>query len=206
VTPNASLRNEELPTRRPDGSLARRPQAALDLSYLLTFYGDESTLEPQRLLGTAVSTLNARPVLVRDAIRDAIEHAVDEDPLTYLQFADLQDQVDMVKLSPVPLNLEELSKLWSVFFQTPYALSVAYQATVVLVESAVTPRDAPPVRARGLYLTPLRSPFIERVRPPRAPTSRSRRGRRSSSRARAWTPTRSRSASAARRSPQPPPR
>ena len=43
-------------------------------------------------------------------------------------------------------------------------LSVAYQATVVLVESPVTPREAPPVRARGLYVTPIRSPFIDRVR------------------------------------------
>jgi hypothetical protein len=163
VVPNASLRNDELPTRRSDGSLARRPQAALDLYYLLTFYGDEKEQEPQRLLGTAVSTLNSRPVLSRDAIRDAIDHALGEDPATYLQFSDLVDQIDLVKVSPLPLNLEELSKLWSVFFQTPYVLSVAYQGTVVLIESDVTPKTAPPVLARNLYVTPFRSPVIDRV-------------------------------------------
>jgi hypothetical protein len=164
VVPNASMRNDELPTRRSDGSLARRPQAALDLSYLLTFYGDEKEQEPQRLLGTAVSTLNSRPMLSRDAIRDAIDQAIADDPSTYLQFSDLVDQIDLVKLSPLPLNLEELSKLWSVFFQTPYVLSVAYSGTVVLIESDVTPSTAPPVRARNLYVTPFRSPVIDRVR------------------------------------------
>jgi Pvc16 N-terminal domain len=163
VVPNASLRNDELPTRRSDGSLARRPQAALDLYYLLTFYGDEKEQEPQRLLGTAVSTLNARPVLSRDSIRDAIDQAVADDPSTYLQFSDLVDQIDLVKLSPLPLNLEELSKLWSVFFQTPYVLSVAYMGTVVLIESDLSPRSALPVKARNLYVTPFRSPVVERV-------------------------------------------
>jgi hypothetical protein len=163
VVANAALRGEELPTRRSDGSLVRRPQAALDLSYLLTFYGDEKKQEPQRLLGTAVSTLNARPVLSRGAIRNAIEHELADDPSTYLQFSDLVDQIELVKLSPIPLNLEELSKLWSVFFQTPYVLSVAYQGTVVLIESDVTPRTAPPVLARNLYVTPFRSPVIDRV-------------------------------------------
>jgi hypothetical protein len=163
VIPNAALRGEELPTRRSDGSLVRRPQAALDLYYLLTFYGDEKKQEPQRLLGTAVSTLNARPILSRGAIRNAIDHELADDPSTYLQFSDLVDQIDLVKLSPIPLNLEELSKLWSIFFQTPYVLSVAYQGTVVLIESDVTPHTAPPVLARNLYLTPFRSPVIDRV-------------------------------------------
>lgn len=163
VVPNAALRGEELPTRRSDGSLIRRPQAALDLYYLLTFYGDEKEQEPQRLLGTAVSTLNAQPIISRGAIRDAVDQAIADDPSTYLQFSDLVDQIDLVKLSPVPLNLEELSKLWSVFFQTPYVLSVAYQGTVVLIESDVTPKTAPPVLARNLYVTPFRSPVIDRV-------------------------------------------
>jgi hypothetical protein len=163
ATPNAAIRNAELPTRRSDGSLAQRPQAALDLYYLMTFYGDEAAQEPQRLMGTTVSTLNSRPVLSRDAIRDAIDQAIIDDPSTYLQFSDLVDQIDLVKFSPLPLNLEELSKLWSVFFQTPYVLSVAYQGTVVLIESDLSPKSALPVRLRNLYVAPFRSPFIDRV-------------------------------------------
>ena len=73
VTPNAALRNSDLPTRKSNGKLARRPQAALDLHYLLTFYGDDQTLEPDRMLGAVERDLHARPVLSAQAIQDAID-------------------------------------------------------------------------------------------------------------------------------------
>src|SRR5690242_1185599 len=57
VTPNASQRNHDLPTRREDGALIQRPRAALDLHYLLTCHGDDKHHEPQRLLGSAVRVL-----------------------------------------------------------------------------------------------------------------------------------------------------
>ena len=41
VIPNAAYRNCDLPTRRSDGHLAQRPQAALTLHYLLSFLGDD---------------------------------------------------------------------------------------------------------------------------------------------------------------------
>jgi hypothetical protein len=59
ISPNAALRNQDLPTRTHDNKLLRKPQAAVDLHYLLTFYGDYSTLEPQRLLGAATLALHA---------------------------------------------------------------------------------------------------------------------------------------------------
>ena len=47
VTPNAAWRNQDLPTRRgSNGEVLQRPQAALDLHYLLTCFGDETLLEP----------------------------------------------------------------------------------------------------------------------------------------------------------------
>jgi hypothetical protein len=45
--------------------------------------------------------------------------------------------------------LEEQSKLWSVFFQTSHTVSVAYQASVVLIESDEAPQPALPVLKRG---------------------------------------------------------
>lgn len=163
VTPNTALRNVDLPTRRPDGTLAQRPQTALTLHYLLTFSGRELQMEPQRLLGSAVSALHAQPVLTRDAIRATINTAVAADPNHFLVGSDLADQVETIKFAPLPLNLEELSKLWSVFFQTPYALSVAYQASVVLIEAGGTPQAALPIRAPQVYGTVLRRPFIRQV-------------------------------------------
>ncbi|MDP9343488.1 MAG: DUF4255 domain-containing protein [Actinomycetota bacterium] len=163
VTPNAAWRNADLPSRGSDGRVVRRPQVALDLHYLLSFYGEDADLEPQRLLGLAVRTLNDRPILTRDAISDTMKAAVADDPDTFLKSSDLGNQVELVRFSPIGLNLEELSKLWSVFFQIPYALSVAYQGTVVLIEGADTPRTPLSVRARGVYVGTFRQPLVERV-------------------------------------------
>src|SRR5271165_5603574 len=69
ISPNAALRNQDLPTRTQDNKLLRKPQAAVDLHYLLTFYGDYLSLEPQRLLGAATMALHANPVLSQAQIQ-----------------------------------------------------------------------------------------------------------------------------------------
>jgi uncharacterized protein DUF4255 len=161
VTQNAAWHNADLPTRRGNGDLIQRPQAALDLHYLLTFYGDEKLLQPQRVLGSVVRTLHARPVLTRELIRRTIAKA---EFSPFLVNSNLADAVELVKFTPLPLSLEELSKLWSVYFQTHYSLSIAYQGTVVLIESEDSTHAALPVRARNIYVTPFRQPLIEQIR------------------------------------------
>lgn len=143
VSPNAGLRNHDLPTRTANGQLMKRPTAALDLSYLLAFYGNENNLEPQQMLGATVRDIHAKPVLMRQMIEDAIA----SEP--FLTTSNLADAVEQVKFTPLSLSLEELSKLWSVFFQAPYALSVAYQGTAVLIESEENPVIPMPVLRRG---------------------------------------------------------
>lgn len=165
VTPNGSWRNDDLPTRHGDGTLARRPRSALDLHYLLTFFGSEAQQVPQRLLGRVVSTLHAQPLLSRELVRRAIDAALELAPDSYLADSDLADAPELVRFTPIVLNLEELSKLWSVFFQVPYFLSVAYQASVVLIEPETTPGPGLPVRARNLYVAPFRRPELDRVVP-----------------------------------------
>jgi hypothetical protein len=130
------------------------------LHYLLTFYGDESQLEPQRLLGSAVRVLHARPVLTRDMIRQTIAMPT----FSFLVESNLADAVELVRLTPAPMTVDELSKLWSVYFQTPYNLSVAYQASVVLIESQAPVQGALPVQSRNVYVIPFRQPSIETVR------------------------------------------
>ncbi len=157
VTPNAALRNEDLPTRRADGTLAQRPQAALDLHYLLICYGDEAQYEPQRLLGSIVRTLHARPQLAGSEITAATGGA----PFTtFPTRSDLASQIERVRFTHVGLTLAELSGLWSSFFQTPYVLSIAYSAGVVLIEGGETPSPALPVRERAIVVQPFRSPTI----------------------------------------------
>jgi hypothetical protein len=158
VTPNAAWRNVDLPARDSAGRLITRPRVALDLHYLLTFYGDDATFEPQRLLGLTVSALHAKPILARDQITSAIAAASD-----VLEGSDLAQEVELVKFTPLPLSLEELSKLWSVFFQTHYTLSIAYHATVVLLDSTMVPVKSLPVRSRNFYSTPYQMIQVESV-------------------------------------------
>ncbi len=143
VSPNGAMRNSDLPTRSTDGKPVRRPAVALDLHYVLAFYGSETELETQRMLGAVCRDLNARPALTRQMIRDAVASQ------PFLNGSNLADAVEQVKFSPLAVSLEEMSKLWSVFFQTPYALSVAYQGTVVLIESDEPAQPALPVLRRG---------------------------------------------------------
>jgi hypothetical protein len=161
VSSNAAMRNSDVPTRRSDGSLVQAPVAALDLHYLLTFYGDDAQLQPQRLLGSTVRALHTRPVLTRDVIQAAI---TDPTFASSVGQSDLGQQTERVKITPLHLSLEELSKVWSVFFQTPYALSAAYRAETVLIESEVRP-TAPnlPVRQPSVFVVPFRPPVIDRI-------------------------------------------
>jgi hypothetical protein len=155
VTPNAAYRNADLPTRRQDGTLVKRPMAALDLHYLFTFYGKEELLEPQRMLGAVASVLQAQPILSSPIIQSAIS------TYSFLLGSDLDSQVERVRFTPSTFSLEEFSKLWSAFFQVEYALSAAYQASVVLIESDESPaQQALPVESRNLYVSTFAQPVI----------------------------------------------
>ena len=157
VTPNAAYRNCDLPTRRGDGTLVKTPLTALDLHYLFTFRGSEEKLEPQRMLGAVASALDAQPLISSQNISDAVKHH------HFLKGSGLDTQVERVRFTPTVLTLEEFTKLWSAFFQVEYALSAAYQASVVLIETADVPQQALPVQGRNIYVTPFRQPVINQV-------------------------------------------
>lgn len=161
VTPNHAWNLTDLPTRRHDGSLAQRPLAALDLQYLITCYGDDEALVPQRLLGRAVLALAVTPVFTRDVVAAAMaKYGIDA--TGFLTRADLADQTDLIKISPTPMSVEETSKLWGIL-GTPYLLSLSYTATVVLLEAAVQVRTALPVLTRSIDIDVARQPRLSEV-------------------------------------------
>lgn len=139
VRPNPNWRNAELPVRRSDGSLAHRPQAALDLDYVLSFYGDEGKLVPQLLLGKTISTLHAHPQLTPQDIPRLLDGKS-------LADSGLSQQAEVLQFMPQPLNLDEMSKLWSTLIQVPYALSAVYRCSVVLIEADLTPQPLKAVK------------------------------------------------------------
>ncbi len=159
---NPALTNQDTPNFQRQGKLTRRRQAALDLFYVVSFYGNDGDLEPQRLLGSVVQTLEDQLVLSAEMIRAAIA-----DPtFTYLADSDLAEQVEQIRSEFISVSTDELSKIWSVFFQTPYALSLVYKVTVILVDSDVTGRSALPIRDRIFSSTVFpKQPVISRVVP-----------------------------------------
>lgn len=159
VSPNPFTRNADLPTRRADGSMASRPSLALDLHYLLTAYGGETSWHPQIILGSALRALHSFPVLTRDLVSTAITAEIGTTSGHPLESADLARQVELVRLSPLSLNLEELTKLWSVMLQTPYAISAAWQASVVFIDATSVP--SPPLPVRTVQLFALPKPLIQ---------------------------------------------
>jgi hypothetical protein len=159
IAPNAGLRNADLPTHSSNGQAVQRPVAALDLHYLISFYGKDNDLGAQRVLGSVIRHLHSHPLLTRKMIQDTVINT------SFLAKSNLADAIDFVRFSPLSLSLEELSKLWSIFFQTPYSLSAAYRASVVFIEEELTPVTPLPVRERQLFVVPFQQPFIESLDP-----------------------------------------
>ncbi len=133
TTMNASLRNMDMPGQVRPGETGL-PPLALDLQFLITVYGaddDDAAPFSHRLLGRAMRILHDHPLLGADEISDAVP-----------------EEIERVRITPLPLSVDELSKLWNTF-QTGYRLSAAYNASVVLIESARRTVTPLPVLQRG---------------------------------------------------------
>jgi hypothetical protein len=125
----------------PDGMRpgeTRRPMLPLVLHYLVTPYvsGDAGACAADLILGVAMSALHDNPELTPDDLKSAA------------RFSNLHRQSERVRITHVPLGVEDNSKLWTAF-QSQYRTSVAYEARVVLIESTLPGRAPLPVVRRG---------------------------------------------------------
>lgn len=133
VQANAELRNElryEAPTLpQPVSHPAVAHDALpLDLRFLITVFRtpDHSVDPPNELttLGQIIQLLQAQPTLAG---------------------GDMNGQV--VRLTPEPYPMEELSRVWGLFPQDVYRTSMVYLASPVFVEAQLFP-SGPPVQRR----------------------------------------------------------
>ena len=153
VTPNMGWRNDRLPARDSSGSVRLSdPPLALDLHYLLTAF-TSADLHAEILLGYGMQLLHENPVLTRQAIRTALSPAPDVGvslpaALRALDATGLADQIEQLRITPVPLDTEELSKLWTAI-QAHYRPTTAYTVSVVLIESSKAGVSPLPVLSRG---------------------------------------------------------
>jgi hypothetical protein len=162
--PDAAWRNQDMPRQVKPGETGH-PPLPLVLYYLLTaFSDDDDDIDSHRLLGKAMSILHDHPLLGADEIKNATT------PIPGLVNSNLHEQIERLRITLQPLTLEEMSKLWSPF-QTQYRFSVAYQVSVVLIEST-RPLKAPlPVlkrgpEDRGAIVMAGAMPILEEVRSP----------------------------------------
>jgi len=144
VTPNTGWRNAGLPSRDGAGVRLSNPPLALDLHYMLTAYGAQD-LGAEVLLGYAMQFLHEMPMLTRQQLRTVLGPP---SPFGNLSALSLADQIEWLKLSPIFLGSEELSKLWTAM-QARYRPSMAYLVSVVLIQSDAATRAALPVLKRG---------------------------------------------------------
>ncbi len=162
TTINAAWRNMDMPRQTRPGEIGA-PPLALNLHYLITAYGrgeSDNDAVNHRVLGGAMSVLHDHPLLSRGEISVALPNN------------DLAKQFERVKITPLSLGVEEISKLWMVF-QTQYRISVAYEVTVVLIDSRAPSNAALPVLKRGdadrgVITSPGAAPTLNALRFPRS--------------------------------------
>lgn len=166
AVPSAALRSAAAPTRDARGRVIQRPVAAWELSYLLTFVGKESELEPELLLGATVTALTALPLLQRGFVASVDTALTSELGNRRLAAGSgLDEQVQLVRFTPMDLSMEVMSQLWSSLTSEPYALSTAWQAGVVLMTADLEP--APSLAVGGgahLTTTLVGRPHLEAVK------------------------------------------
>jgi len=136
VLENPDLKNAGSPTLTPaaDGTLIETLKPlTLDLYYLLTAHsGTANLLEAHTALSRAMRVFYDNGILQGSLLRS-------DDPSTGLT----QDSVLRITLTPI--SMEDMTRIWSVFPDTPYEISVTYLVTPVAIESARAEQSAPVV-------------------------------------------------------------
>ena len=82
-----------------------------------------------------------------------------------LTHADLAAEGRAIALAPEQPSLEDWSKLWSVFFQVPYALSATYVVRHVAIETQDDPGPPTPVATPEIFAAPMGPLQIRSVGP-----------------------------------------
>jgi hypothetical protein len=136
LMPNPDLNNaDRRVVPKPDGKLAaERAPLVLDAYYMLTSHASDSEhlLDAHRALSRAMRVFHDNGVLTGSLLR---AHGAG------LGLA--ADSVLRVTLNPI--TMEDMTRIWSVFPDTPYEISVTYLVTPVEIESSLEVTGAPVV-------------------------------------------------------------
>ena len=149
IAPNAAWRNQNFPDR----GERYQPPLAVNLYYLITAFGDEEAEEDDhKILGRAMTIFHENATLLPDRIRSLIGAGgprANPDRPRDIKDSDIHEQVERIRISPEPLSVDDMMKLWGTFHQSPYRISAAYQASVILMERKNRSVSPFPVFGRG---------------------------------------------------------
>lgn len=170
VTENGYLKNQEIPQQGHLGAYGH-PPLSLDLHYLLTARStnetaEDSDLEAQQILGDAMRVLHDLPVITEGLRITKPAAGTVGDPILDTS---LRNEFERVKITLEPVTLEDLSKIWTALPDASFRRSVAYQVSVVQIESRRTrhfpqPVGEPPTAGPRVFAVPFRSPQISEIR------------------------------------------
>lgn len=130
---------EQTTVTRPDGSLVeRKAPLTLDAYYMLTAHAKPNLFEAHMALSRAMRVFFDNGVLQGSQLRAF--------PAARGLTAD-----SVLRITLNPITMEDMTRIWSVFPDTPYELSVTYLVTPVVIESIREDGGAPVVDREGEF-------------------------------------------------------
>jgi hypothetical protein len=166
VVENCFLQNQEIPGHGHPAAYGH-PPLSLSLRFLLTVFGNQDSgsffdeTPAHLLLGSAMQVLHDNAIITGSLItRRPPTGRLILDPA-------LRDEFEDLKVTIHPLGLEDLSNIWTAL-ELSYRLSVAYEVSVVQIESdqprrRPRPVGEPPGGGPRVVLVPLQRPNLSSI-------------------------------------------
>jgi hypothetical protein len=168
VNTNPAWRNNDLPWHDSQGQRVSNAPLPLTLHYFLSTYG-KGEFDSEILLGWAMQILHETPILTRTLMQETLNDLAHpggggsvSSEVSAIGATTLPQQVELVRITPEVLTMDDLSKLWTAF-QARYRTTAAYQASVVLIQSTTPVRAALPVQTRNILVQPWQPPIVENI-------------------------------------------
>jgi len=127
ITENTYMKNQEMQLNDPlDPTRLSFPPLTLDLYYMLTSHPStgiqdktERTKEEHSLLGRAIQIFNDSSILKGSTLRGSLAENYEE-----------------LHITMTNLNLDDMTKIWTTFQDTPFRPSVCYLVTPIKIDSS----------------------------------------------------------------------
>jgi hypothetical protein len=145
VRENTALRNLDWQVKQGQPDRLVAPPLSLNLFYLLTAYAPNDA---------QTGNADAHAIL-GEAMRVLHDHAIVPDEHLAGDLAAAREQV---KITSNPVDLEELSTVWTTFTQ-PFRLSVLYEVSVVQLDASPAAERPMAPRVRTVGVPDVRAPF-----------------------------------------------